>query len=63
MRLARPQEDTWLMAQMLFNATLEIGFLDVSEAERNALTLGLARLTYRMAVGRDPDEVATLAAA
>lgn len=63
LRLARPEEDTWLMAQMLFNATLEIGFLDVSEAERNALTLGLARLTYRMAVGRDPEEVATLAAA
>lgn len=58
LNLKMPKEDTWLIAQMLFNATLEIGFLDVSDAERHALTIGLARLTYRMAVGRDPDEVA-----
>jgi len=54
--LPAPKEDTWLIAQMLFNAILEIGFLDTSEEERRALTIGLARLTYRMAVGRDPME-------
>ncbi|MFT3809379.1 MAG: TetR/AcrR family transcriptional regulator [Micropepsaceae bacterium] len=54
--LPMPKEDTWLIAQMLFNATLEIGFLEVSEEERHRLTLSLARLTYRMAVGRDPEE-------
>lgn len=59
--LPAPKEDTWLIAQMLFNAILEIGFLETSEAERRALTIGLARLTYRMAVGRDPVEDAVAA--
>jgi AcrR family transcriptional regulator len=59
--LPMPKEDTWLIAQMLFNATLEVGFLEVSDEERHRLTLGLARLTYRMAVGRDPLEVAEAA--
>lgn len=54
--LPAPKEDTWLIAQMLFNAILEIGFLETSDEERHALTIGLARLTYRMAVGRDPME-------
>lgn len=62
LNLKMPEEDTWLIAQMLFNATLEIGFLDVSDAQRHALTIGLARLTYRMAVGRDPEEALAEAA-
>ncbi len=61
--LPMPAEDTWLIAQMLFNATLEIGFLETSEAERRALTLGLARLTYRMAVGGDPPDTPAAKAA
>lgn len=60
--LPMPAEDTWLIAQMLFNATLEIGFLETTEDERRKLTLGLARLTYRMAVGRDPEVAETTAA-
>jgi len=63
LNLPMPKEDTWLIAQMMFNATLEIGFLDTTPAERDALTVGLARLTYRMAVGHDPDEVAMAKAA
>lgn len=55
--LPSPEQDTWLIAQMLLNTILEIGFLDVDEEERAALTRSLARLTYRMAVGRDPLDV------
>lgn len=54
--LPSPEQDTWLIAQMLFNTILEIGFLDVDDTARAAHTASLARLTYRMAVGRDPLE-------
>jgi len=50
-----PEEDAWLISEMLYNAILEVAFLDVSERKRAELTKELARLTYRMAVGRDPE--------
>lgn len=53
--LPMPEEDTWLISEMLYNAILEIAFLEVSEKKRAELTRELARLTYRMAVGRDPE--------
>ncbi len=53
--LPMPEEDTWLISEMLYNAILEIAFLEVSERKRAELTKELARLTYRMAVGRDPE--------
>jgi hypothetical protein len=55
--LPMPEEDAWLISQMLYNAILEIAFLDISEARRRGLTTELARLTYRMAVGRDPEAI------
>lgn len=51
--LPAPEVDTWLISQMLFNAMLEIAFLDVGEAERHGLCRELATLTCRMALGRD----------
>jgi len=56
--LPMPEEDTWLISEMLYNAILEVAFLDVSERKRAELTKELARLTYRMAVGRDPEAAA-----
>jgi AcrR family transcriptional regulator len=53
LHLPEPQADAWLISQMLFNAMLEIAFLDNSEAERALLVRQLAQLTFRMAVGRD----------
>ena len=53
--LPMPEEDTWLISEMLYNAILEVAFLDISERKRAELTRELARLTYRMAVGRDPE--------
>ncbi|MEQ8266612.1 MAG: helix-turn-helix domain-containing protein [Parvibaculum sp.] len=53
--LPMPEEDAWLISEMLYNAILEIAFLEVSERKRAELTKELARLTYRMAVGRDPE--------
>ncbi|ABS62121.1 transcriptional regulator, TetR family [Parvibaculum lavamentivorans DS-1] len=55
--LPMPEEDAWLISEMLYNAILEVAFLDVSERKRAELTKELARLTYRMAVGRDPEAV------
>jgi AcrR family transcriptional regulator len=55
--LPMPKEDVWLISGMLYNATLEIAFLETSEKKRAELTRELARLTYRMAVGRDPEPV------
>lgn len=55
--LPMPEEDAWLISEMLYNAILEVAFLDVSERKRAELTRELARLTYRMAVGRDPEAV------
>jgi hypothetical protein len=56
--LPMPEEDTWLISETLYNAILEVAFLDVSERKRAELTKELARLTYRMAVGRDPEVAA-----
>ena len=53
--LPMPEEDAWLISEMLYNAILEVAFLDVGEKKRAELTKELARLTYRMAVGRDPE--------
>ncbi|MBX3446141.1 MAG: TetR/AcrR family transcriptional regulator [Parvibaculaceae bacterium] len=53
--LPMPEEDAWLISEMLYNAILEVAFLDVDEKKRAELTKELARLTYRMAVGRDPE--------
>lgn len=52
--LPMPEQDAWLIAQMLYNALLEIAFLDIAAPARKRMTRELARLTYRMAVGRDP---------
>jgi AcrR family transcriptional regulator len=52
--LPEPQADAWLISQMLFNAMLEIALRDCGPAERTSLTRELARLTFRMAVGREP---------
>jgi AcrR family transcriptional regulator len=52
--LPSPEDDAWLISQMLNNAILEIAFLDADAKTRTKLTTELARLTYRMAVGRDP---------
>jgi AcrR family transcriptional regulator len=54
LNLPAPEDDAWLISQMLNNAILEIAFLDVDAKTRTKLTSELARLTYRMAVGRDP---------
>lgn len=53
LNLADPETDTWLISQMLFNAMLEIAFLETSEAERARYRRELARLTCRMALGHD----------
>ena len=53
--LPMPEEDAWLISEMLYNAILEVAFLHVNERKRAELTKELARLTYRMAVGRDPE--------
>jgi AcrR family transcriptional regulator len=53
--LPMPEQDAWLIAQMLYNTILEIAFLDLGEDDRKRMTRELARLVYRMAVGRDPD--------
>ena len=53
--LPMPEEDAWLISEMQYNAMLEIAFLDIGPVRRQMLTNELARLTYRMAVGRDPE--------
>jgi hypothetical protein len=51
--LPEPRADAWLISQMLFNAMLEIAFLETGKAERDLMVRELARLTFRMAVARD----------
>jgi AcrR family transcriptional regulator len=51
--LPEPETDVWLISQMLFNTMFEVAFLPATAAERARLTRELARLTFRMAVGRD----------
>ena len=53
--LPMPEEDAWLISEMLYNTMLEVAFRDVDAQRRAALTRELARLVYRMAVGRDPE--------
>ncbi|MDO8290160.1 MAG: TetR/AcrR family transcriptional regulator [Parvibaculum sp.] len=55
LNLPAPEMDAWLISQMLSNAILEIAFRNTDAATRAVLTRELARLTYRMAVGRDPE--------
>jgi AcrR family transcriptional regulator len=57
LNLPAPQADAWLISQMLFAAMLEIAFLE-DETQREPLLHELGRLTFRMAVGRDPEPVA-----
>jgi AcrR family transcriptional regulator len=54
LNLPMPQRDAWLIAQMLSAAMLEISRLKTSDEQRVQMTRELARLTFRMAVGRDP---------
>lgn len=56
LNLPEPAADTWLLSQMLFGAMLEIAFLD-DPAQKALLRRELARLTFRMAVARDPTEL------
>lgn len=56
LNLPEPEADTWLISQMLFNAMLEIAFLDSDEAERRLLCHELAIMTCRMALGHDVTE-------
>lgn len=51
--LPEPRADAWLISQMLFSAMLEIAFLESGVAERDLMIRELARLTFRMALGRD----------
>lgn len=53
LNLPMPERDAWLISQMLGAAMREIAILDANEEHRRRLTRELARLTYRMAVGRD----------
>lgn len=52
--LPEPQLDAWLISQMLFSAMLEIACRPAEAGERDLLVRELARLTFRMAMGRDP---------
>lgn len=51
--LPEPRTDAWLISQMLFSAMTEIAFRETDLTERDALVHELARLTFRMALGRD----------
>lgn len=53
LNLPMPERDAWLMSQMLGAAMREIALLDATEDQRRRLTRELARLAYRMAIGRD----------
>ena len=54
MNLPHLEEDTWLISHMVYNAVLEIAFLDERSMDRKLLTDELVRLTFRMIQGRDP---------
>lgn len=53
LNLPMPEEDAWLIAHMLSATMLQIAFLEASDEQRATLTRELARLTYRMGMGRD----------
>jgi AcrR family transcriptional regulator len=46
--------DAWLISRMVYNAVLEIAFLEDGRLDREALIDELVRLTFRMMHGRDP---------
>lgn len=52
--LPEPVIDAWLLSQMMFSAMLEIACLETPEADRELRIRELARLTFRMVIGRDP---------
>lgn len=52
--LPDPARDAWLISQMLFSAMVEVASLETGEADRETHIRGLARLTFRMAMGHDP---------
>ena len=52
--LPEPHLDAWLISQMLFSAMLEIAIGRTEAADQGVLIRELARLTFRMATGRDP---------
>lgn len=54
--LPEPHADAWLISQMLFSGMLEIAFREAGREERSLLVRELARLTFRMGVGRDPTD-------
>lgn len=53
MNLPAPEADAWLISQMLYGAMQEVAFIDDPE-RRTFLMHELARLVFRMAMGRDP---------
>ena len=55
-KLVDPQVDAWLISQMLFGAMLEIACLEPGSADRETRVRALARLTFRMGMGRDPTD-------
>jgi hypothetical protein len=54
MNLPHLDADAWLISRMVYNAVLEIAFLDDRSMDRRLLTDELVRLTFRMIQGRDP---------
>lgn len=54
--LPEPKINAWLISQMLFSASLGIADLDLGAADRETRIRELARLVFRMAVGRDPSD-------
>ena len=54
MHLPHLEADAWLISRMVYNAVLEIAFLDDRTLDRKLLTDELVRLTLRMVRGDDP---------
>ena len=52
--LPEPQLDAWLISEMLFAAMLRIAIGRTDAAQHDLMVRELARLTFRMATGRDP---------
>lgn len=51
--LPMPEADAWLIAHMLSATMHQIAFVEATHERRTVLTRELARLTYRMGMGRD----------
>lgn len=51
--LPEPAIDAWLLSQMMFSAMLEIACQNFPDADRELRIRELARLTFRMVMGRD----------